>query len=156
MRRLAETNDNFLEIISEFNDIRAEHSNLLSLIYSQTDLNDINLRLQNLEDLLQLYSTLQIGESESIVPTIDNSVSPPLVRLNSVDTSYGKILSQNTSSMFNGSNGTIIQYNVTKPVGKSFAVMVNNDDQNIPTTALPSNFTAPVITLCSLLSMPNQ
>jgi hypothetical protein len=139
MRRLAETNDQFLQIIAEFSELRLEHQNLLSLIYSQTDIDQINLRLQNLEDLLQIYSTLQIGESDSIVPVIDNSVSPPLVRLNSVDPQYGQIIQQNTSSMFNGSNGTIIQYNVTKPQGKNFAVIINNDDQNIPVTALPSN-----------------
>lgn len=139
MRRLAETNDKFLEIISEFSTLRTEHHNILSLIYSQTQLSQINLRLQNLEDLLQIYSTLQIGASDSIVPVVDDSVSPPLVRLNSIDPAYGNIYTQNTSSMFNGSNGTIIQYNLTKPQGKSFASIINNDDQNIPVTSLPSN-----------------
>lgn len=139
MRRIAETNDSFLNIISEFNTIRTQHSNLLSLIYSQTSLDSINIRLQNLEELLQLYSTLQIGESDSIVPVVDNAVSPPLVRLNSVDPIYGNILQQNTSSMFNASGGTIIPYNVTKITGKTLGIVINNDDQNIPVTPLPSN-----------------
>lgn len=139
MRRYAETNDQFLEIISEFSTLRLQHQNILSLIYSQTDIDSINLRLLNLEDLLQMYSTLQIGSSDSIIPVIDNSVSPPLVRLNSVDPIYGNILSHNTSAMFNGSNGSIIQYSITKPQGKSLAVIINNDDQNIPVVDLSSN-----------------
>lgn len=139
MRRYAETNDNFLNIISEFKDIRDEHSKLLSLVYSQTSINIINNRLFNLEKLLQLYSTLQIGESDSIIPSIDNSVSPPKVRLKSVDSLYSTIFNKNTSEMFNASTNTIIEYKIPNIKNKNYSVVLNNNDQNYTINPLPSN-----------------
>lgn len=139
MRLLAQTNDEFLIIINEFNNIKQEIFNLKGLLYSQTDIDSIKLRLDNAEDLLLLYSTLQIGNSDTIESTIDNSTSPPLVKLNSIDPFYGDFLVERTSNLYNGTAATISQLTVSVPKGKRSGVLLLNDDQTTPSGPLPSN-----------------
>ena len=139
MRMLAVTNDQFSQIIGEFNNIKQEIFNLKGLLYSQTDIDSIKLRLTNAEDLLQLYSTLQIGNSDSIEPIIDTSTSPPLVKLNSVLTEYGDFFIEKTSNLYNGTASTISPLIVSVPKGRSFGLLILNDDQTTPSGNLPSN-----------------
>jgi hypothetical protein len=139
MRMLAVTNDQFLQIINEFNNIKQEIFNLKGLLYSQTDIDSIKLRLTNAEDLLLMYSTLQIGTSDSIEPLVDTSTSPPLVKLNSVVPQYGSFFTENTSNLYNGTASTISPLIVSVPKGRSFGMLLLNDDQTTPSGNLPSN-----------------
>lgn len=138
-RRLAQTNDQFLNIIAQFQVLQTQVNNLRGLIYTQTDINSIKNRLDNAEELLRLYSTIQIGDSDSIVPTLDTSVTPPFIRLSTVDPTYSSISTEKTSNMFNTVSSAISPLIISIPTGKRSAIIVYNDDQNITAVPLTTN-----------------
>jgi hypothetical protein len=126
MVRLASTNDSFLNILSEQQFLREEITNIKSLLYTQTDINVINRKIFNLEQLLKLYSTIQITTSDSIrVDTL--SGSPAAISLNSIDPLYNKVENIKTSEMF--STQGILPINITIPENKTFLINVINNDQ---------------------------
>lgn len=142
MTRMTYFNDQLTDLISQNQDLYNKIQSIQGLVYTQQDLESIRQRMNNLENLLNVYSTLQIGNSSTIEPYLDTSVVPPLLRLNSVDKQYGYVYSFNTKDMFidflNVNNLT--DYSVsekTVPVvsGKDFLVVVNNNDYNVPTVA---------------------
>lgn len=125
MSRLSSTNDSFLNIISEQSFLRDEINNIKGLVYTQTDLNVINARIRNLEQLLRLYSTNQIVSSDTIeVITIPGS--PPSIQLNNIDTNYGIVINYNTSEMFTAQG--IIPINIPVPQNKSILLNITNND----------------------------
>ncbi len=134
MSRLSSTNDSFLNIISEQSFLREEITNIKGLVYTQTDLNTINSRIRTLEQLLRLYSTNQIINSDSI-EAVNIPGTPPSIQLNTTDTFYKNIINYKTSEMFTIQG--IIPINVPVPKNKSFLVnIVNNDIINFK---LPNN-----------------
>ena len=133
MRRLSAINDSFLNILVTQNQLQTDITNMKQLLYSQTDFAVINKKIANLETLLRLYSTNQIVDSDTITVQVDNTTSPPLLKMNNVDPVYDKIYSLKTSQLYNV-NGAI-PYEVTVPTNKSFLIYVQNDDSN--------NFTLP-------------
>jgi hypothetical protein len=135
MRRLSAVNDSFLNILMTQNQLQTDVLNMKQLLYSQTDFATINKKIANLETLLRLYSTNQMADSDSITVQVDNTLSPPLIKLNNVDPSYNSIFSVKTSELYN-INGAI-PYDVTTPTNKSFLIYVENDDLNDFT--LPNN-----------------
>lgn len=139
MRMLAITNDQFSQIINEFKNIKNELVNLKGLIYSQTDIDTVKLRLTNAENLLLLYSTIQIGNSDSIEPITDTSTSPPLVKLHNIETSYGEFFIEKSSNLYNGASSAISPLIVAVPKGRRFGMMLLNDDQTTPSGILPTN-----------------
>jgi hypothetical protein len=125
MARLSSTNDSFLNIISEQSFLREEINNIKGLIYTQTDLNVINSRIRNLDQLLRLFSTLQIVDSDTIeVFTIPGT--PPSIQLNNIDTTYGSVINYKTSEMFNTQG--IVPINIPVPKNRPLLVNVLNDD----------------------------
>jgi hypothetical protein len=138
-RRLAQTNDQFLNIIAQFQVLQTQVDNLRGLIYTQTDINNIKNRLDSAEELLRLYSTIQIGDSDSIIPTLDTSVTPPFIRLSTVDPTYSSISTENTSNMFNTVSSAISPLIISIPTGKRSAIIIYNDDQNITAVPLTTN-----------------
>lgn len=126
MSSLAAANAAFLDIVAAHDTLETEVANLRQLIYTQVDFNNINLRLNNLETLLNLYSTLQISETESISVSLNQTFNPPLINLNTKDPSYNEITSILTSELYNPQGA--IPYSVTVPTNKSFLVNVYNDD----------------------------
>jgi hypothetical protein len=125
MSRLSSTNDSFLNIISEQSFLREEINNIKGLVYTQTDLNVINSRIRNLEQLLRLYSTNQIVTSDTIeVITIPGN--PPSIQLNNIDTPYGSIINYNTSEMFNAQG--IIPINIPVIENRPILLNIKNDD----------------------------
>ena len=134
MSRLASTNDSFLNIISEQGLVRDEIIQLKGLLYSQTDINTINAKIQNLENLLRLYSTNQLISSNSIsVNTTPGS--PPLISLVSTDPSYIRVDKLKTTDMYNAQG--IIPINLSIPVNKSFLLYLSNNDE--VQLSLPNN-----------------
>lgn len=125
MSRLASTNDSFLNILAEQSTLRDEINNLKGLLYSQTDLNVINAKIKNLEDLLRLYSTNQLVSSSTIQV---NQIfgNPPGISLTNIDTSYTRIDNVKTSELYNAQG--IIPLNLTVPLNKNFLVNITNDD----------------------------
>jgi hypothetical protein len=126
MSKLASTNDSFLNIISEHQFLREEITNIKSLFYTQTDINVINAKIKNLEELLKLYSTNQISSSDSIKVEI-LSTTPAAFSLKSIDPIYERVENIKTSELYNGDS--IIPINVQIPENKSILINIENDDQ---------------------------
>ena len=126
MRRLASTNDSFLNTLAEQDILREELNNIKGLLYSQTDLNVINTRINNLEQLLRLYSTNQIISSESVeVQQIPGT--PPVMTLNNRDTAYSTIYNYKSTDMYNAQG--VIPINISVPKNKNFFInFINNDE----------------------------
>lgn len=125
MSKLSSTNDSFLNIISENTTIKEELNNITQLLYTQTDINTINAKINNLEKLLRLYSTNQIVNTESVkVVTLQSS--PSSIALYNTDPSYDKIFNIKTTNLYN--SNTMIPTNISVPENKSFLINVINDD----------------------------
>lgn len=137
MSRLSATNDSFLNLIAEQGTIRDEVNSLKGLVYTQTDLATINSKIQNLENLLRLYSTNQIISTDTIeVSTVTGT--PPTIRLNAINTSYERVYVYNATDMYNEQG--IIPVNLSVPNNRDFLVnFTNNDEVGLSFTA--SNLT---------------
>jgi len=137
MSRLSSTNDSFLNLIAEQGTIRDEVNALKGLIYTQTDLATINSKIQNLENLLRLYSTNQLVSTDTIeVSTVTGT--PPTIRLNTVNTSYERVYVYNATDMYNTQG--VIATNLSVPNNRDFLVnFTNNDEVELSFTA--SNLT---------------
>lgn len=125
MARLASTNDSFLNILAEQSTLRDEIVALKGLLYSQTDLNVINTKIRNLEDLLRLYSSNQLISS-STIQVNEIPGNPPSISLSNIDTEYARIDNINTTDLYNAQG--IIPLNITIPTNKSFLINVVNND----------------------------
>jgi len=135
MRRVGELNDSFLRILTTQNKVQTDVSNLTQLLYTQTDFQTINRRIDNLENLLKLYSTNQIDSTDSIHVSRDDSQRPPKINLKNIDPNYDVIYNYKTSALYN-TNGAIPTF-VTVPTNKNFLINIQNDDVNAFT--LPNN-----------------
>ena len=135
MKRLASANDSFLNVISEHSALKDEITNIKQLIYSQTELSVINNRISNLNELLNLYSTMQSVSSPTIEVELLLETSPPQIRYNSIDRKYISITNYNTTDMYNTTG--IIPVNVIVPSNKDFLIQfLNNDEVEL---SLPDN-----------------
>lgn len=134
LKRMALLNDSYVKTVSDLNQLAISVSNLNSKIYSQSSLESLRKRIVDAESLLKLYSTMQIGNSDSIVPYTDTTVNPPILKLKSVDKKYGSITQIKTSNMFtnNTSSGLTtvlsVPYTINKESSKDFLTIINNDD----------------------------
>ncbi len=57
MRRFYQVNENFTNIISEFIRINQDMQDMRSLIYTQTSIDELKSKMNNMESLLYLYKT---------------------------------------------------------------------------------------------------
>lgn len=125
MSKLSSTNDSFLNILAQQSDLRDELNSIKGLIYTQTDLNTLNSRINNLEELLRLYSTSQIVSSSTIqVDQIPGT--PPSILLSNIDTNYAKIDNIKTSDLYDSQG--IITYNLSVPINKNMLINIVNND----------------------------
>jgi hypothetical protein len=127
MRRLASTNDNFMNLVSDNLVLRDEILNMKQLLYTQTDISTINSRISGLDSLLKLYSQNQMVDSDSISVNVSNATSPPHIYFENIDTSYYKIESINTTDMYSSTG--IIPLDISVPRNKNFLVDIINNDQ---------------------------
>ena len=126
MSKLSSTNESFLNIISEQTRVNQDISNLRGLLYTQTDLNVINTKIRQLEDLLRLYSTNQLTNSDSIeIESI--SGNPPRISLQTIDTKYHSIQNYLTSNMYSQTGA--IPVSVTIPRNKNVLINIENNDE---------------------------
>jgi hypothetical protein len=97
---------------------------LRSLVYTQTDISTINAKISNLEKLLNLYSTNQIVDSDSIGALLIPG-TPPSIKLNSIATNYERIYVYNATDMYN-------LHNSYKPISSNnrdfLLQFINNDE----------------------------
>ena len=131
MQKLSSTNDSFLSILSEQGIIRDEINSIKGLIYTQTELGIINAKIKSLEDLIRLYSTRQLANSNS-VEVVTSGTS---IKLNSTDPKFARIDQIKSTDLYNAQG--IIPMNLSVPKNKSFMIhFINNDE--VPLT-LPNN-----------------
>lgn len=140
MMRIAYFNDQLTNFINSGLLLNQKVNDLTGLVYNQQSLESIRSRMNNLEALLNVYSTLQIGPSDTIVPRLDTSVNPPLLRLDSIDKQYGFIYQYDTKSMYTEylNINTLTDIHVVEKTikvvnGKDFLVIINNNDNSVPT-----------------------
>ena len=126
MSKLSSTNDSFLNILAEQSLIREQVNNLSGLLYTQTDLNTLNARMQNLENLLRLYATNQIVGNDTIEVTTTPG-TPPLVSINSIDKAYGRIDNFLTTQFYNAQG--VVPNIVSIPLNKDFLINMTNNDE---------------------------
>lgn len=126
MSSLSSTNDSFLKTIAEQSSVRQEIESLKGLLYTQTDLNTINTKINNLERLLNLYTTNQIINSDS-VEVVEVPGNPPSFELRNVDKKYAKVINYLTSELYT-SDG-LVPVNISVPKNKDFLVNIKNDDE---------------------------
>lgn len=135
MRRLALLNDSFTNIVTENQIIKTSVSDLKQLIYTQADINSINQKIANLQELLKLYQTNQIVSSDSVQVTLSTTGTVPLIELKTIDTPYYQVTELLTSSMYNLSGAVVSNINV--PDNKNSLVTITNNDQT--SLILPNN-----------------
>lgn len=135
MKRLASINDVFLNVVSEHITLKDEIINLKQLLYTQTELNVINNKIKYLENILKLYKTNQIKDSESIKVNLEEYDEFPYLKLENVDPSYKLIYNIRTTHLYNDQG--IIPMNINVPLNKNFLINVINDDETAVT--LPNN-----------------
>jgi hypothetical protein len=130
MRRLSTINDSFLNIISEHSSMKDEISKLKQLLYTQTDFQAIKSRIDNLDRLLRLYSTLQLSSSSSIEVQTNTLTEFATVQLTVIEPTFSEIFTNFTSEMFLGDQP--VPVTITKTTSRDFLVrIINNDEVNV-------------------------
>jgi hypothetical protein len=139
LTRLTYFNDKLTDLVATNIQLKNRVDGLAGIVYTQQDLQSIRSRMDNIENLLNVYSTLQIGDTDSIIAKLDVAVNPPLIRLHSVDKRYGNIYQYNTKNMFteylninNATDYTINEKTIPVQNSKDFLVVINNNDNIIP------------------------
>ena len=134
MAKLSSTNDSFLNILADQNKFTTDLNDIKGLIYSQTDITTINNKIKNLEDLLRLYSKMQIVSSDTVSVSYVPG-TPPSIQLDSIDSVYKKIDNIKTTDLYNTQG--IIPLDILVPSNKNWLVYILNNDETDFT--LPNN-----------------
>jgi hypothetical protein len=100
------------------------------LLYTQTDINTINTKINNLESLLRLYATNQLVSTDTIEVT-NVSGTPPTIRLNAINTAYERVYVYNSTDLYNEQG--IIPINLSVPNQRDFLVNFTNNDESVNT-----------------------
>lgn len=130
MRLVNDTNEIYMDISTDVVKLRKDIDKLATLIYTQTDIRDINSKINSLYTLLNTYKRNQISDSDSIKVSLDESTSPPTLQLNSTDARYGETYKYSVSLLYNNQSNTVINNKITVPNGKDFLINIINDDNS--------------------------
>jgi hypothetical protein len=128
MSKLSSTNDSFINLIAEQGTIRDEITGIKGLLYTQTDLNTINTKINNLESLLRLYATNQMVSTDTIEVT-NVSGTPPTIRLNAINTAYERVYVYKSTDLYNEQG--VIPINLSVPNQRDFLVNFTNNDESV-------------------------
>ena len=129
MRRFYQVNENFVNIIQEFVRINLDIQDMKSLIYSQTDIDDLKSRLSNMETLLRLYSTNQFVNSDTAIISVDNSGVYPKLKMNVINVEYDEIQNISLTDVYNfnySNNGA--SYPISLSFTSRMLLNLNNDN----------------------------
>ena len=127
MKRLSSINDSFLNIISEHSSMKEQITNMKQLLYTQTDFAVIKARIDNLDKLLNLYSTNQIVSSDSIEVSINDLNDFAGISLKNVEPNFFSISNYNTSQMYFGNQ--VITESININSNKDFVLNITNNDE---------------------------
>jgi hypothetical protein len=142
MRRFYQVNENFVNIIQEFVRINMDLQDMKSLIYSQTDIDDLKSRMKNMEDLLKLYATNQFVDSDSARISVDYSGVYPKLKFNVIGVEYDDIKNLSLTDVYNfNQTNTGASYSVTLSYSSKMLLNLINDNTS------NNNFGPVVLTL---------
>jgi len=100
MANYGKLNRNFMTIITEFLSMNKRINDLESILFSQTDLDEIKSKLDSHEELIKLYQTNQIVDSDTIGVEIDYTKNYPAIKFNTKQVTYDEIYNYYTSDIF--------------------------------------------------------
>ena len=131
MKRLYQINENFINIINEFVRINMDLQDMKSIIYSQTDIDDLKSRMSNMESLLRLYATNQFVDSDTAKISVDYSGIYPKLKMNTISVEYDNIVdvSLTTAYNYNVSN-TGSSYPISLAFSSKMLLSLVNDNIN--------------------------
>lgn len=125
----AKVQENFTSIISGFTSIYSDIFDLKSLIYSQTDIDTIKNQIENLNSLLQLYSTFQFVDGAGTIIETNFNGTYPTLKVNVIDTLYSDIININTSDILYYNNvNSGVSYTVPVPLANQLLVNIYNNN----------------------------
>ena len=132
MRKFYQVNENFVNIISEFVRINMDLQEMKSLIYSQTDIDDLKSRMKNMEELLRLYATNQFIDSDTAKISVDYSGIYPKLKFNVVGVEYDEIKNISCTTAY---NYNFVNTGASYPITLSFTnkMLLNIVNDNIST-----------------------
>ena len=100
------------------------------LLYTQTDFAVIKARIDNLDRLLNLYSTNQLVSSDSIEVSINDLNDFAAISLKNVEPNFSSISNYNTSQMYFGNQAITESININS--NKDFVLnIINNDEVSV-------------------------
>lgn len=133
MNNYVRLTEQYTNIQSEFININQEIVKLKSLLYSQTDINDIKNRLNNMTDLLKMYQTNQFVDSDTVKLKIDYTKNYPALSFNAQLVDYIEIDNYKTSDIAQYNiakqtqSGVTVSYMVPVPTSGKFLVNIYNN-----------------------------
>jgi len=129
MKRFYQVNENFVNIIQEFVRINMDLQDMKSLIYSQTDIDDLKSRMSNMEELLKLYATNQFIDSDSARISVDYSGVYPKLKFNVIGVEYDDIKNLSLTDVYNfNQSNTGASYTVTLSYSSKMLLNLINDN----------------------------
>jgi hypothetical protein len=132
---LGKLQENFINICDEFIRINNDLNDIRSLVYSQTDIDYLKGRMLNMEELLKMYQTNQLVNSDTTEIEVDYTGIYPTLKINVVDLEYKDLQNVKSSEIysFNISNtGSTISNSLVVVVPDYNKKLLNiiNDDLN--------------------------
>ena len=121
--------ESFINIVSGYTDIQEDLYELRSMIMSDTDISKIKNQIENLNDLLKLYSTMQIVDSETITTEVLYTDTYPTLKLNIINTDYNEIIDILITDVFEYSDANPTS-SYTIPIKHSNKTMLNIYNNN--------------------------
>jgi len=127
----AQLQENFTTIVSGFTNMNEELFNMKSLIYSQTDVDRINSEIENLNDLLRLYSTFQFVDSDTTTIETNFDGVYPTLKVNAVNLSYSDIQDVDlTDAMYFNNVNSGVSYTIPVPLENQLLLNIYNDNND--------------------------
>lgn len=129
MKKYYRVNENFINIIQEFVRINLDIQNLKSLVYSQTDMDELRSKMNNMEELLKLYQTNQFADSDTAKITVDSSGTYPRLKFNVVGVEYDEISTVYITDAYNynfSNNGA--SYSIATTFTNKMLLKIINDN----------------------------
>jgi len=132
MKKYYRVNENFINIIQEFVRINMDIQNMKSLIYSQSDMDELKSKMNNMEALLTLYKTNQFIDSDTAKISTDNSGTYPRLKFNVVGVEYDEIQTVLVSDAYNYNfSNTGASYSI--PMSFTNKMLLNIINDNVST-----------------------
>ena len=129
LRNNAKLYESFENIIQSFGYYNEELFNLKSLLYSQTDVETVKAQIENLNQLLQLYSTMQMVDTDTAKIEIDSTGVYPKMKMHFVNSEYSEILELNYTDVYEyNSTNSGVSYLVTLPFTNKMFLNYKNDN----------------------------